>query len=66
VDKKARWRFFWCWRAIQNFVRILARVPKILFGSGWLRQPIQKIKAYFWLRLVTSADMKNSIFVSVD
>jgi hypothetical protein len=44
----------------------LARVPKILFGSGWLRQPIQKIKAYFWLRLVTSADMKNSIFVSVD
>jgi hypothetical protein len=39
---------FFCWRAVQNFVSVLARVPKNLFGSGWLRQPIQKIKAYFW------------------
>jgi hypothetical protein len=48
VDKKARSRFFWCWHAVQNFIRVLAHVPKILFGSGWLCQLIQKIKAYFW------------------
>jgi hypothetical protein len=39
---------FFCFRAVQNFVRVLARVPKFLFGSGWLHLPIQKIKAYFW------------------
>jgi hypothetical protein len=36
---------------------------EIIFGSGWLRQPIQKIVFLYWL--IKSADTKNksSFFV---
>jgi hypothetical protein len=32
---------------------------EIIFGSGWLRQPIQKIQAHFLYRLQLSAYTKN-------
>jgi hypothetical protein len=47
---------FWCPR--------VGECSEIIFGSGWLRQPIQKI--VFLYRLIKSVDTKNksSFFVS--